>query len=82
MRKSWNRWGWEWRRGRFGIDVSLDLINRPSLSWDWIDGDRIWLGLNYGNGNSDPVLSLFVDELRAPRWFKRVSARRAKRADA
>lgn len=67
-----DRLRWSWQRGRAGrlINLSVDLSNmnlpRPFLFTDGV----ICVGVDWGNGNSDPVWSLAV-EVPVPAWLER-----------
>lgn len=60
------------RIGPVFVDAHPWAINRPRFRAG-VDGVAGWAALDWGNGNSDPVLSLYV-ELRRP-WAVRVAAR-------
>jgi hypothetical protein len=48
---------WKWKTRRFYVEVDLGNINRPYIQ---IDEDRpiSYVAFSYGNGYSDPVLTL------------------------
>lgn len=43
---------WEHQSRRLFVSLNLGNMNRPSLH---VDGEREWVSLSWGNGNSDPV---------------------------
>lgn len=54
---------WEWRPGPFTFRLDLSNINRPYVQVD-DDRPRRWASIEFGNGNSDPVASIYF------RWRK------------
>lgn len=74
-----DRWplGWERRGDRAGVSFSPSCMNGPHLaSYWWWDEDHpappshAELSLSWGNGNSDPMWSVWV-QVPVPRWLAR-----------
>lgn len=70
-RASWSRWRWEWRWRDGGIDVDLTMLNRPYVDWYWHGNERGSLSFAYGNGNSDPIFTIWTPEFAPPRLLVR-----------
>lgn len=60
----WHRTHKPSKRTSFSWSLNLSSINLPRISGDWADEDRYWVGITWGDGNSDPVWSA---ELTFPR---------------
>lgn len=74
---SGERWfpilGWSWMRGPLMLTLSPGDIQRPSVDFGWIDEERIWIAAAFGTPGSDPVASIALDHIKAPRWLHALS---------
>ncbi len=46
------------RRRRVEADIDLTMINRPHFM---LDPERKWFAISWGNGYSDPVISIQIN---------------------
>ncbi len=54
--------------GKHAIAFYPSSINRPYLSFDWLDNNQAVVGFSVGNTVSDPVFTLVL-ELNLPSWI-------------
>lgn len=81
-------WHWTWRHG-WHAEFNRWAINRPHVSVTPVGDGTMFVAVDWGNGNSDPVLSVCRENLPIPRvlawwwdrkWQHEITRRAAARA--